>query len=196
MYFSDSITLRTVAVWQRAYVLTTNCADGDTITIGTVVLTCGVDFFRSNDPSITNTGIVDAINANTTLRALYTAAVADNVPTGEVFSLGGAGTPPAIQTTGTCVIVNGAITAAKDADGYSAPTNIDTVVWANEKSVTRSEFYAANANQINAVTAFEIHVEDWNDQTQVIAGTKTYYIVRAYQKGEGIVELTCSDKAV
>lgn len=88
------------------------------------------------------------------------------------------------------------ITAGKDTDGYSTPTNTDTVVWANEKSVTRSEFYAANANKIDAVTAFEVHVEDWNDQAQVIVGTKTYYIVRAYQKGEGIVELTCSDKAV
>jgi SPP1 family predicted phage head-tail adaptor len=89
-----------------------------------------------------------------------------------------------------------AITAGADTDGYSVPTNTDTVVWANEKSVTRSEFYAANANKIDATTAFEVHVEDWNNQTQVISGAKTYYIIRAYQKGEGIVELTCSDKAV
>ena len=90
-----------------------------------------------------------------------------------------------------------AVTPALDAAGYPAtPTNVDTVVFANVKSVTRSEFYAANANGIDASISFEVHVEDWNNQTQVIYNTEIYYIVRAYQKGLGIVDLTCSDKAV
>ncbi|MPM97517.1 hypothetical protein SDC9_144690 [bioreactor metagenome] len=43
---------------------------------------------------------------------------------------------------------------------------------------------------------FEVHTEDWNNQTQVLYDSKTYDVIRAYQKGMGIVELTCSDKAV
>lgn len=85
---------------------------------------------------------------------------------------------------------------AKNSNGYPVPVNTDKVVWADVKSVTRSEFYAANANGINATISFEIHAEDWENQTQVIYGSTTYYIVRAYQKGFGVVVLTCSDKKV
>jgi len=89
-----------------------------------------------------------------------------------------------------------AVVAGKDADGYATKQTTDTEVWANVKSATRAEFYAANANGINVSMMFEVHVEDWNDQTQVVYGTKVYDVVRAYQKGLGVVELTCSDKAV
>ncbi len=89
-----------------------------------------------------------------------------------------------------------AVTVGIDTSGYTTETNTDTAVWADVRSVTRSEFYAANANGIDASIAFEVNAEDWGNQTQVVYGTKTYDIIRAYQKGLGIVELTCSDKAV
>lgn len=88
-----------------------------------------------------------------------------------------------------------AVVNSVDADGYPTPTNTDTSVWANKKSVARSEFYAANANSIDMTQVFEVHVEDWANQTQVLDGVKVYKIERAYQKGLGIVELNCSDKA-
>lgn len=89
-----------------------------------------------------------------------------------------------------------AVVSGKDADGYPTQTNTDTEVWANVKSATRAEFYAANANGIDVSLMFEIHTEDWSNQTQVVYDSKTYDVVRSYQKGLGIVELTCSDKAV
>lgn len=90
-----------------------------------------------------------------------------------------------------------AVVSNVDASGYpTTPTNTDTEVWANVKSAVRSEFYAANANGIDVTQMFEVHAEDWSNQTQVVYGTKTYDVVRAYQKGLGVVELTCSDKAV
>lgn len=89
------------------------------------------------------------------------------------------------------------VTYVNDTVGFPVETpGTDTQVWANVKSVVRSEFYSANANGIDANISFEIHVEDWSNQTQVIYNTKTYYVIRAYQKGLGVVELTCSDKAV
>jgi SPP1 family predicted phage head-tail adaptor len=78
--------------------------------------------------------------------------------------------------------------------GEAVETYTDTVVWANVQSVKRSEFYAANTNGINATMAFEIHVEDWDNQEEVICDGKYYVVIRSYQKGLGTVELTCSDK--
>lgn len=89
-----------------------------------------------------------------------------------------------------------AVVKAVDSSGYPTQTNTDTEVWANVRSATRAEFYAANANGIDVSMMFDVHTEDWNNQTQVVYDSKTYDIVRAYQKGLGIVELTCSDKKV
>lgn len=88
------------------------------------------------------------------------------------------------------------ITRGNDADGYPTETNTDTEVWANVVSVTRAEFYASNANGINATQMFQINAEDWGNQTRVVYGGKVYEVIRAYQKGLGVVELTCSDLAV
>lgn len=88
------------------------------------------------------------------------------------------------------------VTHSTDADGYPTTTTTTKEVWANKKSVTRSEFYAANANGINATIAFEVNAEDYNGQRLVTYNDKEYDVVRAYQKGEGVFELTCSDKAV
>jgi SPP1 family predicted phage head-tail adaptor len=88
------------------------------------------------------------------------------------------------------------VTVGVDTSGYPTHDTTDTEVWANIKSATRAEFYAANANGINVSMMFEVHTEDWNNQTQVLYDSKTYDVIRAYQKGMGIVELTCSDKAV
>lgn len=87
-------------------------------------------------------------------------------------------------------------TITKDNDGYSSATYQDVEVWANKKSVARSEFYSANANGINAVIAFDVHTEDYNGQKHILYNSKSYEVIRSYQKGEGIVELNCSDKAV
>lgn len=87
-------------------------------------------------------------------------------------------------------------TIGQDADGYPVTTFEDVEVWANRKSVARTEFYASNANGIDLKYVFEIRSEDYNEQKYVIYESKHYEVVRAYQKGEGTIELSCSDKAV
>lgn len=83
-------------------------------------------------------------------------------------------------------------------DDYGAPvtsyTGVD--VWANKKSVKRSEFYAANANGIDLTVTFEVHTEDYDGQKNILFDGKEYVVVRTYQEGEGTVELVCSDKKV
>lgn len=94
------------------------------------------------------------------------------------------------------IITLRAIAHDADTDGYSTDTNTGTNVFANVKSVGRNEFYGAMANGIKVDILFEIHVEDWGNQTQVEYSSKVYDILKSYQKGLGIVELTCTDKAV
>lgn len=86
-----------------------------------------------------------------------------------------------------------AITHSVNANGYDTATNTDTTVWADAKSTTRAEFYAAEKAGVRADIMFTIHAEDWGGQTQVVYGTKTYNIVRSYAKGLGVVELTCAE---
>lgn len=83
-------------------------------------------------------------------------------------------------------------------DDYGSPivTYTDSEVWANRKSVKRSEFYAANANGIDLTVTFEVRVEDYDGQKNILFDGKEYTVVRTYQTGEGIVELSCSDKKV
>lgn len=88
------------------------------------------------------------------------------------------------------------VAVTNDSYGDVVKSYTDTVVFADVKSVTRSEFYAANASGIKISQVFAVHVEDWNDQTELIYGSKYYDIVRAYRKGEGVVELTCNVREV
>ena len=91
-------------------------------------------------------------------------------------------------------------TIGKDADGYPTIEYKDVEVYANKKSVVRAEFYPAYAVGIEAKIVFEVRSEDYDGQKDIIYEGKEYgkeyEVIRAYQKGEGTVELTCSDKAV
>ena len=87
------------------------------------------------------------------------------------------------------------ISVTSDSSGYQVETYNDVEVWTDKKSVTRSEFYAANANGINISVVFTVHDEDYKGQTDVVHDGKSYQVIRAYQKGYGTIELMCSDKA-
>lgn len=88
------------------------------------------------------------------------------------------------------------ITEGQDSSGYPTKTEVGRDVWANKKSVARAEFYSANANGIRVTAVFDVHSEDFNDETELLFDSKRYEVLRAYQKGLGVVELNCTDKAV
>lgn len=89
------------------------------------------------------------------------------------------------------------IDAEQDEDGYQASSEYsDTQVWANRVSVARTEFYSAHSAGIKADIIFQVHTEDYGNQKIILYNGNQYSVIRAYQKGEGIAELTCSDKAV
>jgi len=102
-------------------------------------------------------------------------------------------------------------TIEQDADGYPTTTcdlagvdeelfDIylcdDVEVYANKKSVARAEFYHAYAVGIEAKIVFEVRSEDYDGQKVILHEGKAYEVIRSFQKGEGTVELICSDKAV
>lgn len=88
------------------------------------------------------------------------------------------------------------VSVTLDSYGDAIKSYTDTEVFADKKSVTRSEFYQSNLSGIKIDTVFVIHAEDFSNQTMVTYGDANYEIVRAYQKGEGTVELMCAVREV
>ena len=71
--------------------------------------------------------------------------------------------------------------------------SVSTVeVYADQKSVRQSEYYAADAQGKRLDMVLVINADDWNGATEVEYNNTVYNIERAYQVGLGRVELTCS----
>ena len=84
------------------------------------------------------------------------------------------------------------VVKVKNDEGRYINQSSETEVWANRKSVTRNEFYASNQAGISTTAVFEVHSEDYNGETEIIAD-KPYIVTRTYQKS-GTIELNCRDK--
>lgn len=81
-------------------------------------------------------------------------------------------------------------------------TETSTEVWCAEKSVTRSEFYAAYQVGLNVKAQFEVALDDWkyatvvdtsnlkHEPTEAVYDNVRYNILRSY-KHDGIVEVMC-----
>ena len=89
------------------------------------------------------------------------------------------------------VIALRSFTTTRDEYGEPINTPIEKEVYADKKSVTRSEFYSALTGGINASIVFVIRSEDYDDQTEVAFNSKPYNVIRTFQKGEGFIELVC-----
>ncbi len=85
----------------------------------------------------------------------------------------------------------------KDADGYTVgKTKSESFVFAEKKSVTRSEFYAAMQAGVTATAVFVITALDYNNETEIEHNGKQYTVIRTYQPPGNDIELVCSDKDV
>lgn len=87
-------------------------------------------------------------------------------------------------------------TAASD-DTFQQETVVSSVsCWAEQKSVVRSEFYAADANGREVNATFEVSPIDYDGQQRLIHhapdGDAEYRIVRDFKTGPDAIELTCS----
>lgn len=91
------------------------------------------------------------------------------------------------------------VTQAKDSDGYDSSKSAETrSVFAEQKSVTRTEFYEAMRAGITATAVFCISADEYDGETEVQSNDndKVYTVVRTYKTSENDIELTCADKKV
>jgi head-tail adaptor len=90
------------------------------------------------------------------------------------------------------IITLRAVTYGTDDYGGEKKTYTDTTVYADKKSITRSEFYASTANNIKVSIAFTVRAEDYAGQEIILSAAKTYKVLRSYQKDLSTVELVCT----
>jgi hypothetical protein len=93
-------------------------------------------------------------------------------------------------------------THTQDGNGFDVEAPVEIDVFVDKKSVTRSEFYAAMKAEKKPSIMFDLRVEDW-ELSRHIEGSKvlyadkieydsgTYNIIRSYEKGGSMIELTC-----
>ncbi|MEH6975904.1 MULTISPECIES: phage head closure protein [Bacillus] len=68
-------------------------------------------------------------------------------------------------------------------------------VFCKKKSVPQSEFFQAGQSGIKASCALIVHLLDYQEETKVKYGEKTYSIYRTYERDDEKVELYCEVKA-
>lgn len=84
-----------------------------------------------------------------------------------------------------------AITTTENNIGDSIESEVESEVFVNEKSVTRSEFYQAAQTDFRPETVLEIRTEDYSKQSMIDFSGIRYRIIRYYSKNQEITELVC-----
>lgn len=85
-------------------------------------------------------------------------------------------------------------TTAPDSTGKAVTTATNTVVYAEEKGVKRSEFYGAAAAGQKVDAVFEINTDEYTGQKDAIFGGVTYKISRSYPVNQRRTEIVCVRK--
>lgn len=70
-------------------------------------------------------------------------------------------------------------------------TETSRTLLANKKSVVRSEFYQAFANNLKPTIIFEIHAFEYENEQKLRHEGQDYLIIRTYSKNSEILELIC-----
>ena len=92
------------------------------------------------------------------------------------------------------------IAESKNEAAEIAETKTETEVYADCRSVKRSEFYAAQTAGIKAEIAFTVKAEDYEDQQKIAynrkgtgnsADDEIYNVIRTYQKDPDNIEIVC-----
>lgn len=81
-------------------------------------------------------------------------------------------------------------TVTKNALGDKITDPSERMVFANKKSIKQSEFYQAQATGFKPELTFEIHISEYNGESELRYINKDYRIIRTYENGETL-ELTC-----
>lgn len=86
------------------------------------------------------------------------------------------------------------VTFGEDESGYpTGPTETKRETFANEKSVKRSEFYAANQSGLRADVILVIWEAEYRGERIIEHNGKRYEVIRTFNPSPLLLELTCSD---
>ena len=85
-----------------------------------------------------------------------------------------------------------------DADGYKVGTEIikQNEVFAEEKSITREEYFKAMQSGVKAVISFCVNRDEYDGEDTLLYGGNEYYIYRTFAKDVYDIELMCSKERV
>ena len=79
------------------------------------------------------------------------------------------------------------------ANGHYTATESSVEVWAEVKSVTRSEFYQAYAAGLNAAVVFRVYTDELGTAEYVEYGDRRYKIQRTYRVDALHTEITAGE---
>ena len=82
----------------------------------------------------------------------------------------------------------------RDDDGFDVvEEESGRLVYADMKSVTRTEFYLANQSGIKADISFVLRQADYDSEMTLLHGEKKYKVIRTYKKDGETIDLICTD---
>lgn len=84
--------------------------------------------------------------------------------------------------------------SGQDADGYEQNTEQRISIWAHSESSKSSEFYQAAQAGMKVERVYVVRSRSYDPRTKYVydQGLKLQ-VVRTYEKGDGLLELHCSD---
>lgn len=124
----------------NTYTISMNFAAGDTVTFGGVTFTCttstqdATNFVLGADTATSATNLAAALNANSSINAIYTASTSGSVVTITEKSAGGGNTPGAMMTSGTGVVTAGSAVSSTTAFS-TAPGLMEAVIKVGEIAI-------------------------------------------------------------
>lgn len=90
----------------------------------------------------------------------------------------------------------------KNENGFPIQRKYEIPVFCKKKSVTHSEFYNAMRADVLVRLILEIRIEEWEESAHIVDGKKeyatkiiydggTYDVIRYFEKGKAMVQVTC-----
>ena len=83
------------------------------------------------------------------------------------------------------------VTPVVDDIGNFVDTESTKTVYANKKNIRQSEFYQAMSTGLRPELMFVVRSGDYNNEPRLTYNSKTYKIIRAYDKNGELTELVC-----
>lgn len=89
-----------------------------------------------------------------------------------------------------------AVTLTENSIGDTVESTSSRTVYANKKSIRQSEFYQAMAHNLKPELMFEVKSIDYQGEVKLVYNSKTYQIIRTYDKNGETTELVCTGLVV